>query len=701
MAQIKTRIVLRNDSTVNWNANASSVLMKGEVGIEFLESGKVKMKVGDGTKTWAQLPYFGGEEAKVFEAIAAAGVADGKAVAAQNAVDTLAGKVGTVPADSTVMGIIKNIQENAYDDTEVKGLINDLDNSKADKTQVATDIGAAKIELEGKITEASNTAAANLKAHTDQYAIDKAALQSADAGQIERIDILENKITGLTGAMHFRGVIEGDQLPTIADNNYVAGDVVLFGDKEFVCDGNRWVELGDEGSLATQEQVNATKQEAINTAAADATTKANAAQAAAEATAKNYTDTETAKLQTAITDIPEQIQSNLSESDKTSKAYVSGVIRQESLPDGYPYEVETDRYTVIDASNISWRTSMGYSATVSPAGNFVSFSVGSEYIIETNGYSERVTCKSDGEIYSSRIDVSSRTDSMDYHLYTSNEDYNTVKVIAVTYNKATLDEKFIPSYVAKLPHANVGQLAAVKTVDNSGVPTEWKAMSIPSKIVTAVNGTAPDSKGNVTIDVYTKNELAAVATSGQYQDLEGVPVSKITSELSNYYQLDRTKVENGNEFHYTTTFNSSEFGNNYKDRMLSFSFRKSPAYGGTEFLKTDYKYPKITASKYNIWGNCSLYSSSYENTGETWCVYIGVDYIYAFSSDGVVSSIYVYRTETEITQLSEEFIPSSIARIVDIPKASAVPDAAGETPTAAEFNALLAALRAGGIISTG
>lgn len=69
MAQIKTRIVLRNDSTVNWNANSTTVLMKGEVGIEFLESGKVKMKVGDGTKTWAQLPYFGGEEAKVFEAV--------------------------------------------------------------------------------------------------------------------------------------------------------------------------------------------------------------------------------------------------------------------------------------------------------------------------------------------------------------------------------------------------------------------------------------------------------------------------------------------------------------------------------------------------------------------------------------------------------------------------------------------------------
>lgn len=38
-------------------------------------------------------------------------------------VDALAGKVGTVPEGSTVMGIITNIQENAYDDTEIQGKI--------------------------------------------------------------------------------------------------------------------------------------------------------------------------------------------------------------------------------------------------------------------------------------------------------------------------------------------------------------------------------------------------------------------------------------------------------------------------------------------------------------------------------------------------------------------------------------------------
>lgn len=67
MATLNTRIVIRNDSTTNWLTNESAVLLKGEVGIEFLTDGKVKMKVGDGIKTWAQLPYFGGEEAKTFQ----------------------------------------------------------------------------------------------------------------------------------------------------------------------------------------------------------------------------------------------------------------------------------------------------------------------------------------------------------------------------------------------------------------------------------------------------------------------------------------------------------------------------------------------------------------------------------------------------------------------------------------------------------
>lgn len=64
---LNTRIVLRNDSSANWLTNKDQILLKGEVGIEFLADGKVKMKVGDGTKTWEQLSYFGGESAHVIE----------------------------------------------------------------------------------------------------------------------------------------------------------------------------------------------------------------------------------------------------------------------------------------------------------------------------------------------------------------------------------------------------------------------------------------------------------------------------------------------------------------------------------------------------------------------------------------------------------------------------------------------------------
>ena len=42
---LKTRILLRNDSAANWEANKTTVLKKGEIGIEIDTN---KMKIGDG-----------------------------------------------------------------------------------------------------------------------------------------------------------------------------------------------------------------------------------------------------------------------------------------------------------------------------------------------------------------------------------------------------------------------------------------------------------------------------------------------------------------------------------------------------------------------------------------------------------------------------------------------------------------------------
>ena len=69
------------------------------------------------------------------------------------------------------------------------------------------------------------------------------------------ISNLKTQISGLTGAMHFKGAVSS--LPTDL-TSYSAGDVVLFGNKEYVLNDNSgtksWIELGDEGSHLTKTE---------------------------------------------------------------------------------------------------------------------------------------------------------------------------------------------------------------------------------------------------------------------------------------------------------------------------------------------------------------------------------------------------------------------------------------------------------------
>lgn len=53
---LNTRIVICNDTTAAWGTS-EKVLLKGEMAIEFPESGAPKFKFGDGTNTFANLPY--------------------------------------------------------------------------------------------------------------------------------------------------------------------------------------------------------------------------------------------------------------------------------------------------------------------------------------------------------------------------------------------------------------------------------------------------------------------------------------------------------------------------------------------------------------------------------------------------------------------------------------------------------------------
>lgn len=93
----------------------------------------------------------------------------------------------------------------------------------------------------------------NIDAKADTTTVDGIAGRVTTAEG--KISTLENTITGLTGAMHFAGV--KDELPEDL-TGYSAGDVIIVGNKEYVCaendEGKAWHELGDEGSHLTKTE---------------------------------------------------------------------------------------------------------------------------------------------------------------------------------------------------------------------------------------------------------------------------------------------------------------------------------------------------------------------------------------------------------------------------------------------------------------
>lgn len=56
MAEFNTRIKLKRDTSANWTAQ-NPVLLNGEVIIVDTADGGVRKKIGDGVKTYTQLPF--------------------------------------------------------------------------------------------------------------------------------------------------------------------------------------------------------------------------------------------------------------------------------------------------------------------------------------------------------------------------------------------------------------------------------------------------------------------------------------------------------------------------------------------------------------------------------------------------------------------------------------------------------------------
>lgn len=365
---INTRIQLRYDTLENWKSTTTAgkgallVLNKGEMALCFVPAittgttqtaPTVLFKVGDGTKTFEQLPWGGAVAADVpgwakkpekptYTAQEISGLSDYISGEIQDT-DTQykieiegrtiklfskdkGGNWGTepvstvdVPTSTLVEGTtngavvfngdivhVHGLGSAAYADTgafDVSGAANtvktELTGTKTDtwatnKTlnavhneaaAAATAASAAQTAAEGAQSTAdsalakanaampkvggdftnaptvSGVAVATINTVEDAKsdAID-AAKTYADKKDGETLqaakDYADTKTAGLTGAMHFKGVVTGETLPAASD--YAEGDVVLFGSKEYVAykDGTtmKWAELGDEGSHVLKTQ---------------------------------------------------------------------------------------------------------------------------------------------------------------------------------------------------------------------------------------------------------------------------------------------------------------------------------------------------------------------------------------------------------------------------------------------------------------
>lgn len=98
-----------------------------------------------------------------------------------------------------------------------------------------------------KVTDAGTAAA-------KAVAVNAIVADSTDTGLVSAAQVatfVKTSVAGLSGAMHFAGVVT--QLPASGK----AGDVVVMGTKEYVYvnDAEKWVELGDEGTHAIKGEI--------------------------------------------------------------------------------------------------------------------------------------------------------------------------------------------------------------------------------------------------------------------------------------------------------------------------------------------------------------------------------------------------------------------------------------------------------------
>lgn len=286
--RLNVRLSLKYDSYENWSTR-NPVLLKGEVAFTTVPVGDanniskslpaVLVKVGDGVTAYNELPFVTAKSADVSDWAKADAKPEYTATEITGLEEYISnlvtGELG-ISIDTDTQYTIVPVEGNAYQYKLMSKGKDDEEFTEAATLDIPKYDDSAILERLTAIDGENGTVAG----------IDT-RLTAAEGD----IDTLQSQIGGLTGAMHFKGVVDVDPA-TMTDEDlvntddegnttpkYASGDVVLYSKKEYVFDAtqNKFIELGDEGSLVTRDELTA-----------------------ATTTSKSYTDEQIAALKTDL-----------------------------------------------------------------------------------------------------------------------------------------------------------------------------------------------------------------------------------------------------------------------------------------------------------------------------------------------------------------------------------------------------------------
>lgn len=161
MAELKTIITLRQGTTAEW-ADSEVVLKTGEMGLEYLPDGNVKIKAGDGEHLWSALSYIGSDvkSANVFQVeLGADDIDDIAAIEAKVAAEGAEKQDGDVAIVKSIFADGKiSYTSYVYDsELDVEGEDSSKGWSAMDGNYSATNVFLKnKIELAGSFTSVGN-----------------------------------------------------------------------------------------------------------------------------------------------------------------------------------------------------------------------------------------------------------------------------------------------------------------------------------------------------------------------------------------------------------------------------------------------------------------------------------------------------------------------------------------------------------------